>query len=100
MIDAVSHGINHPMRRLIIEALWHGGEPLSATHFHREYVDDDQATLSVIGYHLRQLELDGITKAEGLAEEGEQRYVLAGPNSAEAVRRLKLAHPGESQGNG
>lgn len=86
------------MRRLIIEAIWHNGEPLSATRFLREYADDE-ASLSVISYHLRQLKQDGITKAEGF-EEGEQHYVLAGPNSAEAVRRLELVHPGEGQENG
>ncbi len=90
--NLVAHALKHPTRRRIIEALWHSGEPLSAAQLHSEYVDDGQVPLSMIGYHLRQLELDGITQRQGLEVEGEQQHILSGTNTAEAIRRLELKH--------
>lgn len=68
---------------------------------HSKYVKADRVTLAMVSYHVRQLELDGIAKPgelDGLAQDHEQPYVLAGPNSAEAVRRLELTHSEEEEG--
>jgi hypothetical protein len=92
--DAVGEAINHPIRKRLIEALWHCSEPLSAHRFHSEYADGDQVTLQTISYHLRVLDRYRIAKVDREEPAGgsvERFYVLDGPNSAEAIRRLGLA---------
>src|SRR5689334_22522783 len=96
MIDPIAHALNHPVRKRLIEALWHSSEPLSAERFHREFIHDEQVTLAMVVYHARQLDKDGIIKlGDGDAGELEGRpFVLDGPNSGEAVRRLELTGGG------
>ncbi|MBS1845665.1 MAG: helix-turn-helix transcriptional regulator [Actinobacteria bacterium] len=91
MDDVVGRIIEHPIRKRMIEALWHSSEPLSARRFHSEYTDGS-ATLATIGYHVRVLERDGVARVEEVdGEESIERFVvLAGPNCGEAVRRLGL----------
>jgi hypothetical protein len=89
--DAVDRIIKHPIRKRLIEALWHSSQPLSARGFHSEYVDDG-TSLGTISYHVRVLERDGVVEVSPAAGEEsiERSVVLAGPNCAEAVRRLGL----------
>jgi hypothetical protein len=89
--DVVGRIVKHPIRRRLIEALWHSSEPLSASRFHFEY-SDGSATLATISYHVRVLERDWVAEVTPFAgDESIERFVvLAGPNCAEAVRRLGL----------
>jgi nuclear transport factor 2 (NTF2) superfamily protein len=89
--DAVAHAVNHEVRSRMIEALWHSHEALTAERFHREYLEDRGVTLQMVGYHVKQLALDGIVQLDGEpANLSERPFVLAGPNSGEAIRRLQL----------
>lgn len=90
-MDAVDRIIKHPVRKRLIEALWHSSEPLSARRFHSDFIDDG-TSLATIGYHVRVLERDGVaeTARSEEAESVERFVVLGGPNYAEAVRRLGL----------
>lgn len=91
MTDAIDGIVGHPIRKRLIEALWHSSGPLSARRFLSEYVDDG-TSLATISYHLRVLERDGITEpVEGDENPVECSYVLGGPKCSEAVRRLGLA---------
>jgi DNA-binding transcriptional ArsR family regulator len=89
--DAVDRIVKHPLRKRLIEALWHSSEPLSARRFHSDY-GDDGTSLATISYHVRVLERDGVVEVLPAAgqESIERSVVLAGPNCAEAVRRLGL----------
>jgi DNA-binding transcriptional ArsR family regulator len=92
-MDAVAHATNHPIRRRLIEAMWHSAEPLSPLRFHSEYLDPNKVTLDQVTYHVRQLEKDKIIRVEGSgpAERYERScFVLDDENSSEAVRRLEL----------
>ncbi|MBS1675800.1 MAG: helix-turn-helix transcriptional regulator [Actinobacteria bacterium] len=91
MDDVVGRIIEHPIRKRLIEALWHSSEPLSARRFHSEY-SDGTATLATISYHVCVLEHDGVAEVARVdGDEMIERFVvLAGPNCAEAVRRLGL----------
>jgi DNA-binding transcriptional ArsR family regulator len=88
----VAHALNHPTRRQIIEALWHSREPLTASQFHSNYLQDRRVGLDQIVYHVRQLDKDGIVQFSGDQDKGMQgrSFVLAGPYSSEAVRLLRL----------
>ena len=88
-ISPVDHAISHEVRRQIIEALWHNAEPLTAEQFFAEYVHDDR-TLAMVVYHVRQLDLDGIVELDPGWEKSPETspFVLNGPNSSEAVRRI------------
>jgi hypothetical protein len=92
MSRAVAHAVNHGIRRLLIEALWHHHDALTAEHFYGEWIEDSTVSLSQIGYHVRELDKDGIIKLDG--GEGDdfakRPFVLSGPNSGEAVRLLGL----------
>lgn len=91
--DVVDAAIKHPIRKRLIEALWHSSEPLSANRFHSEYVDGEEVTLPTVSYHCRVLERDGIAELDREVADGgsiERFYALGGPNSAEAIRRLQL----------
>lgn len=92
MSSAVAHAINHEIRRLLIEALWHHHDALTAERFYRDWVDDSSVTVSQIGYHVRQLVKDGIVRLSGKAGEdfAQRPFVLSGANSGEAVRLLGL----------
>jgi DNA-binding transcriptional ArsR family regulator len=93
--NLLTHALNHPTRRRIIEALWHGGEPLSPRCFYDEYVDDSRISLESATYHFRQLAKDGITKMDGEEQaEGFERvcFILNGPNSSAAIRQMQLTH--------
>lgn len=93
MGDSVTQAIEHPIRKRLIEALWHSSEPLSAHRLHGEYLDDDSVTLQTVSYHVRVLEDEGIAKLDREDANGgsvERFVVLDGPNSAEAIRRLNL----------
>lgn len=91
---SMSHTINHPTRKRVIGALWHSSEPLSAERIHGEYLDGDKISLEVVNYHVEVLEQDCIVKSHRKrATEGrqtERRFVLDGPRSGEAIRRLQL----------
>lgn len=91
MGDAVDRIIEHPIRRKLIEALWHSSEPLSAQRFYSEYTDRS-VSLATIGYHVGVLEREGVAEVarEGAGESVERFVVLAGPSCSEAVRRLEL----------
>jgi DNA-binding transcriptional ArsR family regulator len=90
--DAVAHAINHEIRRLLIEALWHHHDSLTAERFYGDWIEDSRVSISQIRYHVRQLVRDGIIKLDG--GEGDdfakRPFVLAGPHSSEAVRLLGL----------
>src|SRR3954468_4861896 len=90
--DSVAHAVNHEIRRLLIEALWHHHGALTAERFYAEWAEYSRVSLSQIAYHVRQLVKDGIVKLEG--GEGDdfakRTFVLAGSNSSEAVRLLGL----------
>jgi hypothetical protein len=90
--DAVDQIIEHPIRRRLIEALWHSSQPLSARRFHSEYVNDE-TSLATISYHVRVLERDGVVEVSPVAGEEsiERSVVLGGLNCSEAVRRLGLS---------
>lgn len=86
--------IEHPTRRRWIEALWHSSEALSPRRFHAEYLDDAEASQSTAAYHVNVLVSEGIVTLDRADNTGngalERFFVLGGPNSAEAVRRLAL----------
>lgn len=90
----VEQTIKNPTRRKWIEALWHSSEALSPRRFHSEYLDGDSATLSTATYHVNVLASEGIVMLDRSEPNGsgalERFFVLGGPNSAEAVRRLEL----------
>jgi len=91
--DVVDAAIKHPIRKRLIEALWHSSEPLSPLRFHSEYVNGEEVTLPTVSYHCRVLERDGIAKLDREVPDWgsvERFYILDGPNSGEAVRRLQL----------
>lgn len=90
--DPVAHALNHELRRLVIKLLWHHHEPLTAERIHIDYVDDRRITPAQIVYHVRQLERDGIVHVDASATDPPERrpFVLSGPNSGEAVRRMGL----------
>jgi DNA-binding transcriptional ArsR family regulator len=90
--DVVDRVIEHPIRRKLIEALWHSSEPLSAQRFYSEYTDGS-TTPATIAYHVRVLERDGILELawEDGQESIERFVVLAGPNCSSALRRMRLA---------
>jgi hypothetical protein len=82
----------------MVELLWKSSEPLTAERFHREFVHDDQITLAMVVYHVRQLDRDGIVKLDKGGGPPERRpFVLDGPNGGEAVRRIP-GLPGPSSG--
>jgi hypothetical protein len=88
--DPVGHAINHDLRKQMVELLWHSSEPLTAEQFQSDFVHDDGITLAMIVYHVRQLDRDGIVHlGDDSAGPVESRpFVLDGPNSGEAVRRI------------
>lgn len=90
--NPVAHSLNHVTRRRIIEALCHSHEPLTASQFHSDYVDDEKVGLDQTVYHVRQLAQDGIVEFDGDQGKDIKRrsFVLAGPNSSEAVRHMQL----------
>src|SRR5436305_6441278 len=89
--NPVDHALNHWLRKRMVEALWHSHEPLSAERFHREFIDDERVGLDRVVYHARQLDRDGIVQFDAEpANVAERPFVLAGPNSGEAVRSLGL----------
>lgn len=91
MRDQIGHALDHEVRRRIVEALWHSSQPLSAERFHREFVHDEKVTLAMVVYHARQLDCDGIVQIGEETEAFERRpFVLSGPNSGAAIRRLEL----------
>lgn len=93
MGDDAGQAIKHPIRKRLIEALWHSSEPLSPSRFHSEYVDDESVTLQTVSYHVRVLERCGIAKLDREEPDGgsfERFFGLDGPNSGEAIRRLQL----------
>jgi hypothetical protein len=94
--DTVGHAIHHEIRRTMIKALWHSHEPLTAKRFHREFINNKKIGLNQIVYHVRQLVNVGIVQLDSEpADLAERCFVLAGPNSGEAIRRLRLtsSHP-------
>lgn len=90
--NPVAHALNHWLRKRIVEILWHTHEPLSAVHFHREFLADNRIGLDQVVYHVRQLDKDGIIKLDVDQDQGVEghSFVLAGPNSSEAIRTLEL----------
>ena len=92
MGDPVDRILGHPIRKRLIEALWHSSEPLSAQQFYAEYTDGSD-TLITINYHIRVLERDGVAKLvreDRDAGRVERFVALSGPNCAAVVRRLEL----------
>jgi DNA-binding transcriptional ArsR family regulator len=89
----IEQTIEHPIRRRWIEALWNSSEPLSAPGFQAEYVRDDSVTLSTVAFHVRVLVAEGIVELDRAEPTGrgasEFFYVLGGPKSGEALRRLQ-----------
>jgi hypothetical protein len=59
---APRHAIKHDLRKQMVELLWHSGEPLTAERFFRDFVHDDRITLTMVVYHVGQLDRDGIVK--------------------------------------
>jgi DNA-binding transcriptional ArsR family regulator len=86
--------ISDPMRRRLIQALWHSSEALSAPRFVDEY--DDKAEMKDVEYHLRQLEGAGVVEVARV-EDGAAYFVLGGANASEAVRRLGLSASGRNE---
>lgn len=88
--ERVDRAVAHPVRKALIEALSHSREPLFAKRFRDEFTDGS-ASLSQVGYHVQVLEREGIVKLEDSEGGSFERFVvLDGPNSTEAIRRLKL----------
>lgn len=91
--DAVDAIVSHPVRRRLIEALWHSAESLSARRFHAEYLEGDVG-LPTVGYHARVLIEKGIAGVHPDSHPDEplieRSLVLSGPHSGEAVRRLRV----------
>ncbi len=90
---AIERTIEHPVRRRWIEALWHSGEALSPQRFHADYLGDEAVTISTVTFHVRVLVAEGIAELDRAEPTGagtsEHFYVLGGPNSAAAIRRLR-----------
>jgi DNA-binding transcriptional ArsR family regulator len=84
----LDRALAHPVRAELVRQLWHRGEPASAGDLAPAVPD---VTLGTVSYHLRTLDKAGVIQGHGDAEEAARRsYVVAGPNSGEAVRRLWL----------
>lgn len=96
--SSLDRALAHPLRKRLIAALWHSSEPLTAGRIEDEYLDDEQADLGTIVYHLRVLERAGVVEAADLQggpaggpASPVRRVVLGGENAGETVRRLGLA---------
>lgn len=92
--SALDQALAHPLRKRLVIALWHSSEPLTAGRIEDEYLDDEQADLGTIAYHLRVLERVRVVEAADLPAgptSPVRGVVLGGENASEAVRRLGIA---------
>ncbi|HEX4669231.1 MAG TPA: hypothetical protein VH275_04570 [Solirubrobacterales bacterium] len=91
---SIKETVEHPTRRKWIEALWHSSEALSPKRFHSEFLDAETASHSTAVYHVEVLVSEGIATLDRAVQGGsggrESFFVLGGPNSVEALRRLEL----------
>ena len=87
--------LGHELRGRIVVALWHSSIPLSAPRLRDDYLPDVKGVLTGLSYHLRVLERAGVIEVQSVERE-HPCYVVGGPNSSEAVRRLNLSNGGSA----
>jgi hypothetical protein len=73
--------------QLLVNALWHSSEALSAPRVVSEY--DDSADVADVDLYFRTLETAGVVECDRV-ERGVAYFVLGGPNASTALRALGL----------